>query len=134
MQSTTNNLAYRVQVTNTNFSEMIAKRAVAFVALIMAVTFVFANGLKYECPASSKMVSCSPKCKDDTECFGQICCPNICNTKSCTQANQLSSSASGTNKANSKTATGSYCGNVKCNAFEKCEIDRTTKQAKCIRG
>lgn len=47
------------------------------------------------CPVSSKMQSCSPKCKDDTECFGQKCCPNICNTKSCTQPNQQSGANNG---------------------------------------
>lgn len=29
------------------------------------------------------MTSCSPKCKDDSECFGKKCCPNVCNAKSC---------------------------------------------------
>lgn len=48
-----------------------------------------------ECPLSSKMTTCGPKCKDDTECFGQKCCPNICNTKSCTTGNQLSSANTG---------------------------------------
>lgn len=33
------------------------------------------------------MTACSPKCKDDTECFGRKCCPNICNMKSCVPAN-----------------------------------------------
>lgn len=32
------------------------------------------------------MTSCSPKCKDDTQCHGTKCCPNICNTKSCAPA------------------------------------------------
>lgn len=32
------------------------------------------------------------------------------------------------------TATGSYCGNVKCNAYEKCEMDRSTKRQKCVRN
>ncbi|XP_065156768.1 waprin-like protein [Atheta coriaria] len=85
------------------------------------------------CPVSSKMQSCSPKCKDDTECFGQKCCPNICNTKSCTQPNQQSGANNGY-KGSSSGATGSYCGNVKCNSFEKCELDRSTKRQKCVRA
>lgn len=45
------------------------------------------------------MTSCSPKCKDDTECIGQKCCPNICNAKSCVPQNLLSAdSGSGTYK------------------------------------
>lgn len=39
------------------------------------------------CPASSKMLSCSPTCKTDIECSGRKCCSNVCNTKSCVPAN-----------------------------------------------
>lgn len=33
-----------------------------------------------------------------------------------------------------QTATGIYCGNVKCSAHEKCGTDKTTKRQKCIRS
>lgn len=39
------------------------------------------------CPLASKITTCNPKCKDDTECFGKKCCSNICNTKSCVPDN-----------------------------------------------
>ncbi|KAJ8945676.1 hypothetical protein NQ318_012394 [Aromia moschata] len=83
------------------------------------------------CPLSSKMTSCSPKCKGDSECFGRKCCPNICNTKSCVPANMKLDSSDGYKNQNAKTATGSYCGNVKCNSFERCELDRATKRQRC---
>lgn len=39
-----------------------------------------------QCPPSSQLLNCSPKCINDSECSpGQKCCPNICNTKSCVQ-------------------------------------------------
>lgn len=31
------------------------------------------------------------------------------------------------------TATGVYCGNVKCSAYEKCALDKSTKRQKCVR-
>lgn len=53
-----------------------------------------------DCPLSSKMTTCSPKCKDDTECHGLKCCPNICNTKSCAPANSV---GQGSNKYKSQS-------------------------------
>ncbi|KAH1012135.1 hypothetical protein HUJ05_011346, partial [Dendroctonus ponderosae] len=91
-------------------------------------------GISDACPPSNKMSSCSPKCKDDTQCHGKKCCPNICNTKSCVPDHLLESTKNdGYKNQHSKTATGSYCGNVKCNPFEKCELDKSTKRQKCMR-
>ncbi|KAB0800819.1 hypothetical protein PPYR_06558 [Photinus pyralis] len=90
------------------------------------------------CPVSNQMTICTPICKDDTQCFGQKCCPNICNTKSCTSANQrgsqskYSGSSSGGSYGSSSGGAGSYCGNVKCNSFQKCKMDPATKRDKCV--
>ncbi|XP_074029090.1 waprin-Thr1 isoform X2 [Leptinotarsa decemlineata] len=88
---------------------------------------------KPNCPLSSSMTSCSPKCKEDSECFGRKCCSNICNTKSCVPANHKDNQNNGYKNQNSKSALGSYCGNVKCSSFEKCDFDKTTKRQKCVR-
>ncbi|KAL1505424.1 hypothetical protein ABEB36_004996 [Hypothenemus hampei] len=85
------------------------------------------------CPLASKMTSCSPKCKDDSECFGKKCCPNICNAKSCVPDHLRNTNNNGYKNQNSKSATGSYCGNVKCNSYEKCELDRASNRQKCVR-
>ncbi|KAG5881435.1 hypothetical protein JTB14_030557 [Gonioctena quinquepunctata] len=98
------------------------------------ICVIVASGLDPNCPLSSSMTSCSPKCKGDSECFGRKCCPNICNTKSCVPANLKDSQNGGYKNQNTKSAVGSYCGNVKCNSFEKCELDRTTKRQKCVRA
>nr|CAH7740013.1 unnamed protein product [Callosobruchus chinensis] len=50
------------------------------------------------------MLSCSPKCKEDSECQGRKCCPNICNMRSCVPANHKSSGNDGYKNSNqSKT-------------------------------
>lgn len=50
-----------------------------------------------ECPLSSQMASCTPKCLQDSECstMGGICCPNLCNTKSCARPKAGSQGSSG---------------------------------------
>ncbi|XP_019869975.1 uncharacterized protein LOC109598506 [Aethina tumida] len=85
------------------------------------------------CPLSSKVTTCSPKCKDDSDCFGKKCCPDICNQKSCVAPEGNSNTRDGYKNQHAKTATGSYCGNVKCNSFEKCQLEPGTKRQKCIR-
>uniref|UniRef100_A0A7G3B7M4 Putative wap kazal n=1 Tax=Lutzomyia longipalpis TaxID=7200 RepID=A0A7G3B7M4_LUTLO len=91
-----------------------------------------------QCPLSSKMSSCSPKCKDDTECssLGGKCCPNLCNTKSCVLPGSAAAHSSSNTgyKGSSSGATGTYCGNTKCNAGEKCDFDKSSKRQKCVRG
>nr|CAH7762263.1 unnamed protein product [Callosobruchus chinensis] len=52
------------------------------------------------CPSSSSMLSCSPKCKEDSECQGRKCCPNICNMRSCVPANHKSSGNDGYKNSN----------------------------------
>lgn len=116
-----------------------------------------------ECPLSSQMSSCTPKCIQDNECstMGGICCPNLCNTKSCVRPKSGSQGSNGgykgskgTNILDEKnlnffdefinfprfffyflvsTATGVYCGNVKCSSYEKCDLDKSTKRQKCVR-
>lgn len=52
------------------------------------------------CPLSSQVTTCTPKCTNDLECssIGGSCCPNICNTKSCSRPK---SGTSGTDKYSS---------------------------------
>ncbi|KAK4881121.1 hypothetical protein RN001_004440 [Aquatica leii] len=97
--------------------------------IVLTAVFYVAHAAAPSCPLSSQMTICSPKCKDDTECFGRKCCPNICNTKSCVEANQQGSqskysSSSSSNTGGSSGGTGSYCGNVKCNSYQKCQNGR----------
>ena len=113
------------------------KLLISFCVLLALTYTVHCVSQSQSCPLSSQMTICSPKCKDDTECFGQKCCPNICNTKSCTQANQRGSSSSkysgsGGSVGSSSGGSGSYCGNVKCNSFQKCKLDPSTKREKCV--
>ncbi|XP_066146848.1 waprin-like protein [Euwallacea fornicatus] len=100
------------------------------VTLLVSMTI----SIDHNCPVSNKMTSCSPKCKDDSECFGRKCCPNVCNIKSCVPDHLKDSNQyDGYKNQQSGSATGSYCGNVKCNSYEKCEMDRSTKRQKCVR-
>ncbi|XP_055856951.1 uncharacterized protein LOC129919878 [Episyrphus balteatus] len=93
-----------------------------------------------ECPSFSKVQNCTPKCLQDTECssIGGKCCPNVCNGRSCAQQNTLSKSDSGSSAFGSKDkysgGAGTYCGNVKCSSFEKCDMDKSTKRPKCVRS
>ncbi|CAH1968814.1 unnamed protein product [Acanthoscelides obtectus] len=61
------------------------------------------------------MLSCSPKCKEDSECQGRKCCPNICNMKSCVPANHKSNSNDGY-KGSSQNAESKeeMCKTAKC--------------------
>ncbi|TMW52563.1 hypothetical protein DOY81_002388, partial [Sarcophaga bullata] len=99
------------------------------------IALVLASG---ECPSSTKVQTCTPKCLHDSECsaIGGKCCPNLCNGRSCVQSNLLSNAGSRDTSPFSKNSgsSGSYCGNVKCSAFEKCESDRATKRPKCVRA
>ncbi|XP_055593052.1 uncharacterized protein LOC129744514 [Uranotaenia lowii] len=99
--------------------------ALALIAITEAASFG-------QCPVASNVQTCTPKCLSDVECstIGGQCCPNACNYKSCVSSAQL---AQIENKYPSE-GTGTYCGNVKCNAYEKCELDRATKRQKCTRS
>ncbi|GLV45490.1 uncharacterized protein CBL_05593 [Carabus blaptoides fortunei] len=102
-----------------------------YLLLTLVLCSVLIGGLaaKSECPLSSQMTNCSPKCTDDSQCSaGTRCCPNICNTKSCSQPNKAGGAAGGY-KGSSSSATGTYCGNTKCNSYEKCEFDKRSDYA-----
>ncbi|XP_055531587.1 uncharacterized protein LOC129722285 [Wyeomyia smithii] len=103
--------------------------------IILAVIVVIDGASSNVCPVSSKVQTCTPKCLSDLDCStsGGKCCPNTCNFKSCVSPNQLTQSASGGNKYQSGGA-GSYCGNTKCNSYETCQLDKTTKRQKCVRS
>ncbi|XP_055905137.1 zonadhesin [Eupeodes corollae] len=91
-----------------------------------------------ECPSYTKVQNCTPKCLQDSECssIGGKCCPNLCNGRSCAQPNVLSNSGSGASGKDkySSGGSGSYCGNVKCSSFEKCNMDKSTQRPKCVRA
>lgn len=59
--------------------------------------YVIWFSVRGDCPLSSSHTSCAPKCLQDTDCAtsGQICCPNLCNAKSCARPTSGSSSGSG---------------------------------------
>ncbi|XP_070501490.1 waprin-like protein [Chironomus tepperi] len=103
------------------------------VFVLIAATFA----LSPDCPSYTQVNTCTPKCKEDIECAssGGKCCPNICSTRSCVsrQNNSKFGSNSG-DKYGSNSATGSYCGNVKCSSFEKCGTDPSSKKPKCVRS
>ncbi|XP_017468522.1 PREDICTED: uncharacterized protein LOC108360655 isoform X2 [Rhagoletis zephyria] len=105
-----------------------------FVLMLFLALVVVSNA--QSCPSSTKVLTCTPKCKQDTDCsaIGGKCCPNLCNERSCIQRNQLDlgSSSSGGDKYSS-SSSGAYCGNIKCNPQEKCQVDRSTKRQKCVR-
>ncbi|XP_049538815.1 uncharacterized protein LOC125953358 isoform X2 [Anopheles darlingi] len=83
-----------------------------------------------ECPTPSTVATCTPKCSTDQDCVSiqGKCCANGCNQKSCIEYTKLA------NPDKFTSDVGTYCGNIKCNPFEKCEIDRATKRQKCVRA
>uniref|UniRef100_A0A336L5S8 CSON000614 protein n=1 Tax=Culicoides sonorensis TaxID=179676 RepID=A0A336L5S8_CULSO len=89
---------------------------------------------KNECPLSSQATTCTPKCISDNDCLssGKRCCPNICNTKSCVFP-KSGAGGSGDKYKGGSSATGTYCGNSKCNPGEVCKMDRSTKRQQCGR-
>ncbi|KAL5287159.1 hypothetical protein ACFFRR_008226 [Megaselia abdita] len=104
---------------------------IAFV-VICTVALVAAD-----CPSYSKHTNCAKKCLHDSECshLGGKCCPNICNARSCIEANQLGGGGDkyGNNDKYNAGGAGTYCGNAKCNSYEKCDFDKSTKRQKCVR-
>ncbi|XP_077285164.1 waprin-like protein [Arctopsyche grandis] len=99
---------------------------------VLAICLTETNAASGECPGTAQIYSCSPKCIQDTDCsYGKKCCPNSCNTKSCAEPKTTGSSSG---KGGSSGGSGSYCNNVKCNSYEKCELDRSTKRMKCVRS
>ncbi|XP_053681065.1 uncharacterized protein LOC128731932 [Anopheles nili] len=103
---------------------------------VLALTFVLcvivaeaATG--GECPLASKVASCSPTCQTDRDCadIGGKCCSNSCNRKSCVERSKLKQSSD----KYASGGSGSYCGNTKCNSFEKCGTD-ANKRPKCVRA
>ncbi|XP_058838349.1 waprin-like protein [Topomyia yanbarensis] len=102
---------------------------------ILAVIAAIEAASSGQCPISSKVQTCTPKCLSDFDCSttGGKCCPNTCNYKSCVSPNQLTQGASSGNK-NQSSGAGSYCGNTKCNSYETCQLDKTTKRQKCVRS
>ncbi|RZC36728.1 WAP, Kazal, immunoglobulin, Kunitz and NTR domain-containing protein [Asbolus verrucosus] len=111
-----------------------AKIFLIFVLTVIVIENIYA--LNANCPTASRIASCSPQCKENSGCQGsKICCSNICGTKSCVDQYQYSSDGNkGYKGSSSKGSTGTYCGNVKCQPNEKCELDRSTKREKCVRG
>uniref|UniRef100_A0A182QP64 WAP domain-containing protein n=1 Tax=Anopheles farauti TaxID=69004 RepID=A0A182QP64_9DIPT len=108
-----------------------AKFVVLAVALTLCMLIVQNEAVNGECPLASKVASCSPTCLSDRDCadIGGKCCSNSCNRKSCVERSKLKQE----NKYGSG-GSGSYCGSTKCNSFEKCGTDPSTKKPKCVRA
>lgn len=92
-----------------------------------------------ECPPPSKIYNCTPRCFKDSDCasIAGKCCPNLCNQSSCVARHMLTNSSDKYGSKPDKHGINSgsvYCGNVKCTAFERCEVDRITKKEKCVRA
>ncbi|XP_075163445.1 waprin-Thr1-like [Haematobia irritans] len=105
------------------------------IVVMAAVVFVIAN----ECPTPSKIYTCSPRCYKDSDCaqFGGKCCSDNCNQKSCVPRHMLTKFGDSSNTRPDKYGPNKgsvYCGNVKCTAFEKCEVHRITKKERCVRA
>ncbi|CAO1431149.1 unnamed protein product [Diamesa tonsa] len=100
--------------------------------IILFAVIAVACALSADCPASSTVTTCTPKCKEDHECTatGGKCCPNLCNARSCYRPK---ANSKGTDKYSSSGGAGTYCGNVKCSSFEKCGLD-SSKRQKCVRS
>jgi WAP four-disulfide core domain protein 2 len=111
------------------------KKTLSQNGLPLMVCFVFLK-VRGDCPLSSQVTTCTPKCLQDTECgvVGGICCPNLCNSKSCVRPKTGSSSDKYKGSTGGSSASGTYCGNVKCSSFEKCSSDKTTSRPKCVRA
>uniref|UniRef100_U5ESJ3 Putative salivary cysteine-rich protein n=1 Tax=Corethrella appendiculata TaxID=1370023 RepID=U5ESJ3_9DIPT len=103
------------------------------VALVVVIEDAAGQG---SCPLSSQVTSCSPKCLQDTDCtsIGGKCCPNLCNYKSCVLPKSGSNAQGSKYQVGGSGASGSYCGNVKCNSYEKCELEKASKRQKCVRA
>ena len=71
-----------------------------FVFVFVTVTFA----LSPDCPSYSQVTTCTPTCKEDSECVSQggKCCPNLCNAKSC--VNKSNTNKSGNNKCKAQFA------------------------------
>lgn len=124
--------------------------------LILFALIAITLALSPDCPSYSQVTTCTPKCKDDAECAsaGGKCCPNLCNAKSCVNKGNFNKNTQDKCKISMKFSgiiifainffffvtdsssggAGSYCGNVKCNAFEKCALDKSTKRQQCVRS
>ncbi|XP_011295532.2 waprin-like protein [Musca domestica] len=110
--------------------------------LVLVFTCVMAqiiSAQSNECPPSSKVYTCSPRCYKDGDCatMGGKCCPDTCNQKSCVPRHMLNKYGDAGNTRPDKYGPNKgtvYCGNVKCTAFERCEVDRTTKRERCVRA
>ncbi|XP_039954002.1 uncharacterized protein LOC126757442 isoform X2 [Bactrocera neohumeralis] len=122
---------------NTNNSNYRLFGGATFKVLLLLLLALVVMSNAQSCPSSTKVLSCTPKCKQDTDCsaIGGKCCPNLCNERSCIQRNQLDQ-GNGNSKGGDKYSSGNsgaYCGNTKCSPYEKCEMDRSTKRQKCVR-
>ncbi|XP_054738573.1 uncharacterized protein LOC129244770 isoform X2 [Anastrepha obliqua] len=120
---------------NSNNNRLFGGETFKVLMLLLLALVVMSNA--QSCPSASKVLTCTPKCKQDTDCSGSggKCCPNLCNERSCIQRNQLDygSSSSSRDKYSGSSSSGAYCGNTKCSPYEKCEMDRSTKREKCVR-
>lgn len=79
-----------------------------FGAFVQSIIYHYSNYVlvRGDCPLSSQHSTCSPKCLQDHECASrsEICCPNLCNAKSCVRPK------AGTNSGGSSSSSNGYKG------------------------
>ncbi|XP_026750586.2 antileukoproteinase-like [Galleria mellonella] len=97
------------------------------IVVTLTVTMTVTDAANGRCPPPSKVYGCTPRCHEDYECkYGKICCPNSCNTKSCSEPAPYSSST-----GSKYGGPGVYCDGVKCKPNEVCKPNRITKRLRC---
>ncbi|XP_026467994.1 waprin-Phi2-like [Ctenocephalides felis] len=105
-------------------------RGCILILFLMAIITPEVLLMRGGCPQPSKVLICTPTCITDRDCRnGWLCCDNICHTKSCTN---LRNDGNDGYKNTVYTATGTYCGGVKCNSYERCETDRNSRRERCV--
>ncbi|XP_057338228.1 waprin-Thr1 [Microplitis mediator] len=84
------------------------------------------------CPLQNRVTRCMPTCMSDYQCgFNEKCCPNKCNSKSCTSPSPVGTGYDGGYKGSGGNDVN--CGGSTCNRYQKCEFNRSTKRYECVR-
>ncbi|KAF7990832.1 hypothetical protein HCN44_000637 [Aphidius gifuensis] len=88
---------------------------------------------KGSCPRRKTVYHCEPTCMNDYQCpSSQKCCPNKCGSVSCVEASPVYTGNNGPYRGIIKHSH-VFCGGMKCTKWEKCELERNTKRARCVR-
>ncbi|XP_015589782.1 waprin-Thr1-like [Cephus cinctus] len=103
-------------------------------SVLLVATLAQVSHKEGNCPLRNSVSKCNPSCQSDHQCnFNQKCCPNKCGHSSCVTPSAVNTGSDGGYKGSNKDSA-VYCAGVRCSAFEKCQLDRTTKREKCVRA